>query len=300
MTERDRRDYIGGADVPALVMGEHYGSTPYTKWLVKTRRVDPPIVAGPDIDRGVALQQTALDMAMQAGDLPDTVYGDEVWVDGPEEWAAGHVDRLGVGWLGEAKCPRSHNYRRILADGPDMAHLLQIQYYLWITGCERGYLVYFCADSWEQTTHEIEASETVHEMIAEQCHAFWRCVQSDEAPDLPVLLDLGRALRCAHPKSAATADGDLLAIMERARDIEIEIEDRKRLSAELRDEMARLWPGTVRAVVAPGVGRLTYVSATTRRTIDASRLRAEYPEIAESMTVERDTAPSMRARWEAI
>ena len=294
MTERDRRDYIGGSDIPALVLGHHYSVTPYTAWLVKTRQVEPPVVSGPDISRGVALQSTALDLAQ---DLPDTQYGDEVWVEGPEPWAAGHVDRLGVGWVAEAKCPRAHNYRRLRQE-PAAAHLLQLQYYLWLTGSERGYLVYFCADSWETTTIEVLASAEVQDIIVARCQAFWGHVQDRTPTDLPPLLELEQRLRGRNLQRAVTASPEMSALAFRARRLDQEIKEREGALSQVREEIIRIWPEDARSVSVLYVGSLAWVAGSTRTTVDTRALRASHPELVAEHMRETVSKPSIRMTWE--
>ena len=249
----DRSKYIGGSDIPALLIGEHYGRTPYSIWLEKTGQVEPQEIVGPDISRGVALQNTALDLANIGGVEGEEILN-EVEVSMPQPWARGHIDRSSwfdatttPHWIAEAKCPRSYTYAKVQANGPFRAHVLQLQYYLWLSAASRGYLVYFCADSLEVQSFVIMPSRAIHEAIIERCESFWQHVQDGTPPELPPMLEL-QARLSAETKKREQASPELALLMERARQLDDEIKRREQLRKEVMHEIARLWPDNVSSV----------------------------------------------------
>ena len=291
MTEIDRNSYIGGSDVGPLLLGEVHGDTPYTVWQHKTGRVTRPNLDGlPDIERGKRLQADALDAILSQ--CPDTDYADEVLVSADECFpASGHVDRLGAGWLVEAKCPRASRFFRVREHGPDHAHVLQVQYYLMLTGITRGWLTYFCADAWESETFEVVASERVHEIIRQRCADFWVCVQADEPPEMDAAIELPEVRTGVTDATAVQS-----ALARRWRELEDEITERTGIIAGIKDELMRGWdPGASKIIHA--LGSLTYQCAATRQAFDTARFRRENPDIYEQYIRKSETRAHLRPYW---
>ena len=128
---------------------------------------ETPIVLGPD---GLPV-------------LPDrpqiTVLHDEY------DFCGGHPDGLTPEAVWEFKAPAMRNMTRISKQGLNESWIMQVQYYMWITGLPLAKIAVWDYDLWRPLLVKIRANRGLHRAFNELCPVFWFHVETETEPNIP-------------------------------------------------------------------------------------------------------------------
>lgn len=170
---------IGGSDAPVLMKGDHFGTTPYTLWEVKTGRAEPE-----NLDRkllvqmGVWTEPHNRDWYMaETGFLVEEVST----IPNPDlPWATANLDGIvtidGQRGVWEAKHTSAWNK----AD-PVQSYYAQLQHYMAVTSLGFAHLSIFQGNSTWFYVEVPRDDEYIAELMEREA-AFWGCVQMDMPP----------------------------------------------------------------------------------------------------------------------
>ena len=211
----DRTTYLGGSDIPSL-LGMGF-KTAREVWEIKTGRREPDPVNA-NMERGTALEPVAADKYQEEFNVelleaPELVH--------PEyPFLRGHPDRyMGPGPgdpLLEIKCPTAREFHNRVAHGPRLSQLVQVYWYLGLSGRPAADVWYFCSDLWDGQRFPVQADGTVYEALLDRALLFWSHVQEDIPP---TELEEQAFLEVPRPTGSITpVEGDLWGelLVERA------------------------------------------------------------------------------------
>lgn len=220
----ERRSYIGGSDIHHILNEKPYGCA-RRLWYEK-RGIDPdyPIEETGAMRRGTLLEAIVAREVAQRRGWKIRRRG-EVTAEGGRLRA--HIDRhivahdsRGPGVL-EVKTVGQWMYRRIVDEGLPSRFILQLQWYLCLTGWKWGAVAVCEVEGWQIDVLEFERDEQIISSITAAAQDFLRLTENGPAPDA---LD-PRDSRCARCPWRTTCQGEALLKAVKGADGEIERDD---------------------------------------------------------------------------
>jgi putative phage-type endonuclease len=174
---RQRQSGIGGSDIGPVLGFPAFGRTVIDVWEEKVSTVPLSTALTPDMQRGMALEQIAIDQyVLRTGRKlrrqPMRRHRDLAFL-------VGNVDRQQVGdprgpGIAEVKVPRLRTFARIKAEGLKEYYWAQMQHYLVVFDYTWGTFIIFNADAWEVIWFDVERDEKWSKKIIEEGTVFWR------------------------------------------------------------------------------------------------------------------------------
>lgn len=217
---KDRTKGIGGSDVHHLFNLKPYGCSRLLWYEKMGIEADFPFLGNNATERGNRLEDIAAEEYTKKTErriqksFKCYTYSD---------WGRGHIDRLilkdkrGSGVL-EIKVPGEHMFRKIKREGLPESYILQLQYYLLLTGCNWGSYCIFWADGWELLSFDMERNIQLIDVIMAKAVSFWNSVKNQTTPDRLDSTDS----RCGKCSYRTTCQGRL--ILETIQDDSEELE----------------------------------------------------------------------------
>lgn len=218
----DRRTYIGGADAAAILGLNDYQT--FMKTWRKKVGLESDDLDNKHIRRGNAMEPIIEQYAVEhfASDInspemfkrfgtPEAVERLKAWMrmhpvagmkmpDRPQitvrhrkyDFCGGHPDGLNGKRVWEFKAPAMRNFKFIDTQGVSMSWIIQVQYYMWITGLKEGWILVWNYDNWEPMIVRLKPNRRLHKQFEEVLPAFWFHVETETEPNfhgLPEIKD---------------------------------------------------------------------------------------------------------------
>ena len=180
-TNEERKNYIGGSDISA-VMGLNRYKTPLRLWLEKTGGIKPDDLSNNEkVQWGIKLEEiVAQEFSERTG--KKVIRQTKTYTHNKYPFLVAHVDRLIVGTDELLECKTSSNFNKDWNDdGIPQEYILQVMWYLGITGRKKGYIACLINGS-DFQIREIEFDENVFNLMVISAVKFWEMVQKLEAP----------------------------------------------------------------------------------------------------------------------
>ncbi len=194
-TVEERRKYIGGSDI-AVVMGMSRWKTPLKLWLEKTGQAEPDDLSQVEaVQLGSELEEfVAQKFAKESG--KQVRRQSKMYVHKDYPFMAAHIDRLitGTDEILECKTCGSHKKEEWEGDGIPREYILQVTWYLGITGKKKAYIaVLIGGQSFKYK--EIEFDKELFDVMVDMAREFWRAVETKTPPavsasDNPVIVQM--------------------------------------------------------------------------------------------------------------
>ena len=252
-TAEERRKYLGGSDISA-VMGLNRWKTPLKLWLEKTGESEPEdlskveaVQLGTELEEFVA-QKFSRETGKQVRKQP------KMYVHKDYPYMVAHVDRLITGTDELLECKTCSYFKKDEweNDGIPQEYILQVMWYLGITGRKKGYIaVLIGGQSFKYT--ELEFDSELFDTMVEKAKDFWDKVQNNIPPEISA--NDGEVIREMFPKSSGDIVEDLEAESEVALLQEVK-EHLKELSGE-RDELETKVKNRIRGNL--GISTMKYI-----------------------------------------
>lgn len=273
-----RRTGIGGSDAAAVVGLSQY-SSPYSLWCDKMGLL-PPKDDTEAMRQGRDLEQYVADRWMEATGKRCRVDG-TMWRSKRWPWMIADIDRK-VCWENAGlECKTTSVYNRADFEGGEipLTYYTQCQHYMAVLGFERMYLAVLVLNRGFYA-FEIERDDAEIEALVRAEEAFWRLVESGEAPELDGSTATLNALRTVHPEEA---DGSF-APLSRQMDAELKrLTDEQDMIRELQADCdaikARVMDYMGDAAVAENDRYICTWKTRSRVSVDAKTLKREYPDV---------------------
>lgn len=195
-TNEERRNYIGGSDI-AAVMGLNRYKTPLKVWLEKTGGIEPDdLSTNEKVYWGTRLEDiVAQEFSLRTG--KQVRRQTKTYQHPKYPFMVAHVDRLIIGTDELLECKTASNYNKDWNDnGIPQEYILQVMWYLGITGKKKGYIACLINGS-DFQQREIKFDENVFNLMVISAVKFWDMVQKLEAP--AVTADDGETLQRLYP-----------------------------------------------------------------------------------------------------
>ena len=298
----DRRGYVGGSEIASVLNLDPYGCA-RRLWYLKTN-------TPPDREfRETGVMTVGKVMEDHIAALVSEKHGLQLRrrapvVGMPHEGA--HLDRhivatdeRGPGVL-EIKCVGTETFRRWQFDGVAQGYVLQLQWYMYVTGWKWGILAAWnrehLGDGGLKLFHFAYDADLM-QLVSERVDRFWHTVEQRTAP--PILE--ARDHRCDGCQFGVTCREEEWANVggEERRDDLVQLVDRYAEARELAKSAESLVDARRRELAAAvgdietcfaGDWKVTAKVQTARR-VDVEKLRAEWPEVYESCTAESISRP---------
>lgn len=181
-TVEERRNYIGGSDI-AAVMGMSRWKTQLQLWLEKTGEVEPADLSQVEaVQLGSELEEfVAQKFAKETG--KQVRKQSKMYVHKDYPYMAAHIDRLitGTDEILECKTCGSHKKEEWQSDDIPKEYVLQVIWYLGITGKKKAYIaVLIGGQSFKYKT--IEFDKELFDVMVDMAKLFWNAVQTKTPP----------------------------------------------------------------------------------------------------------------------
>ncbi len=194
-TVEERRKYIGGSDI-AVVMGMSRWKTPLKLWLEKTGQAEPDDLSQVEaVQLGSELEEfVAQKFAKESG--KQVRKQSKMYVHKDYPFMVAHIDRLitGTDEILECKTCGSHKREEWEGDGIPREYILQVIWYLGITGKKKAYIaVLIGGQSFKYKT--IEFDKELFDVMVDMAKDFWHAVETKTPPavsasDNPVIVQM--------------------------------------------------------------------------------------------------------------
>jgi putative phage-type endonuclease len=301
----NRKQGIGGSDIAAII-GLSNWNTPYDIWLDKrTDEIDAEeteyqywgtvledVVAkeyGKRTDRKVqrvnrtmehpeaAFARANIDRAVINPDIAGTVR----WKDG----------RLTTDRILECKTSNAftaHMWGEVDTDEVPDYYLVQVQWYLGITGCDVGDLAVLIGGN-DYRNFTIQRDDEIISDLLEEGRKFWGLVQSGIAPDPQTMDDVKRMWQTHVPGKRLIVDVDIAAKFGRLAQISDEKKALETEEKQIKFEVCSAIEDCEEVIFEHGGDKLATFKAQTSNRIDTKALKSEHPEIADAYTKQSTT-----------
>lgn len=282
MLQADRRRYVGGSDVAAIL-----GISPYVSPVELYLRKRGEAPAQPDdaiLRRGRRLEPYVRDMYAE-----ETVRQVQppVFVIGPEPWIAANLDgtsydaRMSDERVLEIKTANAFTRRDWGEEGTDaipVYYTAQLQWYLMVTGLTRADLAALIGlDDFRVFT--VEADRETQAVLIERAREFWRRVQEGQPPE-PQSPEDAAALFPEHTPGAVVEANDVdVAVVSELKHVRATLAEIEQREETLRLALQKRL-GEAEALTLDGIPLCTW-KTQARRTVDTRALREQHPDIAE-------------------
>jgi len=213
----DRASYIGGADA-AGILGRNPFQTVLKIWRKKIG-IEFDDLDNHHIRRGNTMESIIEDYCVE--NLDSTINSEEMfkrfgkngalgrYIDweydgGPfsskpkpqitilhdvHTFCGGHPDGLTKDTVWEFKAPAMRNFKYINSNGVSESWILQVQYYMWITGLPQAKICVWDYDEWRPLVVRIHPNKRVHAAFEEFLPAFWFHVETQTEPNFEGIPD---------------------------------------------------------------------------------------------------------------
>ncbi|MBS1834248.1 MAG: YqaJ viral recombinase family protein [Acidobacteria bacterium] len=249
--EHDRRRYIGGSDV-AAVLGISPWRTPLALWEAKTR----PLLEGPEqakrvFTRGQRWESVVAEMLVEhltnGGHTVEIVASNNRYVDPKLDYLAAEIDFEikidGEDEITNVELKTVHPFKASQwgdadTDEVPVWYTAQAMHGLGVTGRNRCIVAPLFGADEIRAYPIVRDDETIAAMRA-RCAAFWQLVETGVRPDPTNLSDLDRLYQGNTESPALIADEELTRLVLRLRAIQSEIKAREAEFAALEFDVKR-------------------------------------------------------------
>lgn len=181
-TAEERRNYIGGSDISA-VMGMNRWKTQLKLWLEKTGDSEPADLSKNEaVQLGTELEEfVAQKFAKITG--KSVRKQSKMYVHKDYPYMVAHVDRLITGTDELLECKTCGSYKKDEWEGDEIPqeYILQVNWYLGITGRKRGYIAVLIGG--QQFKYKvIEFDAELFSIMVDMAKDFWNCVKTNTPP----------------------------------------------------------------------------------------------------------------------
>lgn len=173
-----RQTGLGGSDA-AVVLGVSPYKTLHELWLEKTGQGPPQSEPTPAMIRGTYLEPVAADLYVErtgrkVRKQPMRRHPEYEWMIGnvDRQILAGTADVRSPGVL-EVKCPGLRVMANVKAHGLPDYMVLQLMWYLAVTGYSWGSFALFNAEQWNLLYFDLERDDTLIAAMIERAREFW-------------------------------------------------------------------------------------------------------------------------------
>jgi len=281
-----RTQGIGGSDV-AAVMGMSKWKSPIEVWAEKTGQVvdhEPDEAKEERFHFGHVLEaivanefeeRTGLKLRKQ-GLIRSTQY----------EWALADVDRMIVGkpWLLECKTADSWRAEEYEGDNIPVQYYLQIQWYLFVTGCEKAYIAILFGGNHFMYKEVPRNDEDINAMVT-ACKDFW---ENNVATKTPPPADSSEMYSSYLSQNTKYQDN---AVLDMPSDMELKVKDILALEEQIRvlKEQVDLKKNQIREQMIDYCSAVSSIYRVSYRTqnrtmIDSAMLKKDYPEVYKNVS----------------
>lgn len=295
--QHDRRRYIGGSDV-AAVLGISPWRTPLQLWEAKTAPALPHEgpASGPK-RRGHRWEAVVAEMLVEhlgeRGHQVEIVAANQRYVDPDRPYLAAEIDfeiRLdGEDEITNVELKTVHPFKagewgEAGTDESPVWYTAQAMHGLGVTGRRRCLVAPLFGADEIRAYPVLRDEETIAAMRA-RCDAFWQLVQTGVRPDPTTLADLDRLYRADETVPALIADDELTRHVLRLRAIKAEIKARELEAEAIEFDVKRAMRDAVELVI-PGDEKKVAISWKERGTtwLDQAALKEAHPKLHREFT----------------
>lgn len=295
--QHDRRRYIGGSDV-AAVLGISPWRTPLQLWEAKTAPALPHEgpASGPK-RRGHRWEAVVAEMLVEhlqdQGHTVQIVGSNTRYVDPERDYLAAEIDfevRLdGEDEVTNVELKTVHPFKasewgEAGTDECPVWYTAQAMHGLGVTGRRRCLVAPLFGADEIRAYPVLRDEETIAAMRA-RCEAFWQLVQTGVRPDPTTLADLDRLYQGDDTIPALIADDELTAKVLRLRAIKAEIKARELEAEAIEFDVKRAMRDAVELVI-PGDEKKVAISWKERGTtwLDQAALKEAHPKLHREFT----------------
>ncbi|MBR1775962.1 YqaJ viral recombinase family protein [bacterium] len=181
-TTEERRNYIGGSDISA-VMGMNRWKTQLKLWLEKTGDAElADLSQNEAVQLGTELEEfVAQKFAKITG--KSVRKQSKMYVHKEYPYMVAHVDRLITGTDELLECKTCGSYKKDEWEGDEIPqeYILQVNWYLGITGRKRGYIAVLIGG--QQFKYKvIDFDVELFSIMVDMAKDFWNCVKTNTPP----------------------------------------------------------------------------------------------------------------------
>lgn len=186
---KERRMYIGGSDVPAI-LNLDYGCARNLWYEKRGTAEDYPFLGNHHTERGNALEPLVIKMLKKK--YKYSIGCPKPRVSNAYPFMRGNIDGLVVAKgreclqdeiVLEVKCPSMNVFQKIKREGVLLSWIVQAQHYMYVWDVRKALFAIFNAELWELLTFDITRDEgtILNGLIAEE-QKFWKMVQEGTIP----------------------------------------------------------------------------------------------------------------------
>lgn len=281
-TQEERMQYIGGSDI-AAILGQSRWKTPFKLFNEKTGKIKTPDLSNVEaVEMGNRLEQFVADIFSEKTGK-QVRRAPKMYRHPKYPFLVANIDRLIVGGDELLECKTASAYKLEEWENKiPKEYLLQVMWYLGITGRKRGWIA--CLIGGQRFDYKpIDFDQELFDLMVEKALAFWDMVQKNVPP--MILPEDDETLAELYP----TNTEDFIEMQEMndrvayLQEIKMHIDEMTKEKREIETELKTLIQD--KAGVITDRYKVTWKTQSTKR-IDATALRAECPEIAEKYTKE--------------
>jgi putative phage-type endonuclease len=294
--QHDRRRYIGGSDV-AAVLGISPWRTPLQLWEAKTAPALPHDAPKGVKRRGHRWEAVVAEMLVEhlgeRGHEVEIVGSNKRYEDPERPFLAAEIDfeiRLdGEDEITNVELKTVHPFKagewgEAGTDESPVWYTAQAMHGLGVTGRRRCLVAPLFGADEIRAYPVLRDEETIAAMRA-RCDAFWQLVQTGVRPDPTTLADLDRLYRADETVPALIADDELTRHVLRLRAIKAEIKARELEAEAIEFDVKRAMRDAVELVI-PGDEKKVAISWKERGTtwLDQGALKEAHPKLHREFT----------------
>lgn len=276
-TQAERMQYIGGSDISAI-MGQNRWKTPYRLWAEKTGKIITADLSNVEaVEMGNRLEQLVADIfSERTGKVVRRA--PKMYRHPKYSFLVANIDRLIVGGeeLLECKTCSAFKLQEWENDIPK-EYLLQVMWYLGITGRKRGWVA--CLIGGQKFNYKpVDFDQELFDLMVEKAIKFWGMVEK-KIPPL-ILPEDDETIAELYP----THTEDVIEIQEMEeriaylQEIKMHIEEMTKEKREIETELKTLIAD--KCGVITNKYKVTWKSQVSQR-IDTDLLKTEMPDIAQ-------------------
>jgi len=293
----DRTKYIGGSDVGAILGMNNY-CTRKELWEEKTGR-KKPFEGNAVTDLGTYLEDYVAKLYEEKCRCRVVQRHIEIKDDACPYMQA-HIDREvqnhpqhdTVGVL-EIKALGRYTYKKSIQNGLPAMYLLQLQYYLMLTGREWGVFAILNRDTGEMFDFEVKPSEKIQQKIYDAVKEFWECVKEDVEP--PVLKENSKP-DVIQPSDNEYTESDNIELLRAIQDYN-EAKQEKDIAANKMKEAKITISKLVKENEKVQAGDTkVYWTQRNYAKVDKKGLREDYPKIYDKYVSQSKSKPYINIR----
>ena len=283
-TQEERRQYIGGSDI-AAIMGQSRWKTPYRLWAEKTGKIESLIKNNEAVEMGTRLEQFVADLFSEKTNK-SVRKAPKMYAHPKYPFLVAHVDRLITNSNELLECKTCSAYKLEEWENKiPKEYVLQVIWYLGITGRKKGWIA--CLIGGQKFDYKpIEFDEELFNMMVEKAVKFWEMVQKQIPPlILPEDDEVLSEIYSEHTDDMMVLQ-DLNDRVAYLQEIKMHIDEMTKEKREIETEL--------KTVIADKAGfttdkyKVTWKSQISRR-IDTELLKTEHPDLVQKYMTEKAT-----------